>query len=54
LHTLVEHFDGRLELINWIDQWALDLLTGRVPVALEVELELEAEDEVSVLLGVDE
>jgi hypothetical protein len=30
--ALVEHFDGRLELIDWIDQWALDPLTGRITV----------------------
>src|ERR1700749_2380806 len=30
--ALVEHRDGRLELIDWIDQWSLDPLTGRVPV----------------------
>ena len=47
--ALVEHFDGRLELINWIDEWALDPLTGRVPAATE----LEEEDEVPVLIGMD-
>jgi hypothetical protein len=47
--ALVEHFDGRLELINWIEQWALDPLTGRVPIAIAAE----AEEEVSVLLGSD-
>ena len=45
--ALVEHFDGRLELITWIDEWALDRLAGRAPDAAEVE----AEAEVSVLLG---
>jgi UDP-2,3-diacylglucosamine pyrophosphatase LpxH len=45
--ALVEHFDGRLELINWIDQWALDPLSGRVPA----ELEAAAEAEVPALLG---
>jgi len=47
--ALVEHFDGRLELINWIEQWALDPLTGRLPATIEAE----AEEEVSVLLGSD-
>jgi hypothetical protein len=47
--ALVEHFDGRLELINWIEQRALDPLTGRVPIAIAAE----AEEEVSVLLGSD-
>ena len=47
--ALVEHFDGRLELINWIDKWALDPLTGRVPAATG----LEEEDEVPVLIGMD-
>jgi UDP-2,3-diacylglucosamine pyrophosphatase LpxH len=28
--ALVEHFDGRLELIDWIDRWALDPLAGRI------------------------
>lgn len=26
------HFDGRLELIDWIDRWAFDPLTGRATV----------------------
>src|SRR6516162_7744189 len=47
--ALVEHFDGRLELVNWIDKWALDPLTGRVPAATG----LEEEDEVPVLIGMD-
>ena len=37
--ALVEHFDGRLELINWIERWALDSLSGRLPPALAVETE---------------
>jgi hypothetical protein len=38
--ALVEHFDGTLELINWIERWALDPLTGRefVPVDADIEL----------------
>ena len=47
--ALVEHFDGRLELINWIDRWALDPLSEGVPAAAEVEVD----DEVPALLGVD-
>jgi UDP-2,3-diacylglucosamine pyrophosphatase LpxH len=47
--ALVEHFDGRLELINWIDEWALDPLTGQVPAATELEEEVE----VPVLIGMD-
>jgi UDP-2,3-diacylglucosamine pyrophosphatase LpxH len=47
--ALVEHFDGRLELINWIDEWALDPLTGRVPAAAELEEEVE----IPVLIGMD-
>jgi UDP-2,3-diacylglucosamine pyrophosphatase LpxH len=30
--ALVEHFDGRLELIEWIDRWALDPLTDRAAI----------------------
>ena len=47
--ALVEHFDGRLELINWIDRWALDPLSEGVPAAAEVEVD----DEVPALLGTD-
>jgi hypothetical protein len=47
--ALVEHFDGRLELINWIDRWALDPLSEGVPAAAEVEVD----DEVPALLGID-
>src|SRR5712692_3064849 len=39
--ALVEHFDGRLELVNWIDRWALDPLSGRVPTEVEVEEDAE-------------
>ena len=38
--ALVEHFDGRLELIDWIDRWALDPLTGRI--ALPADLDADA------------
>ena len=47
--ALVEHFDGTLELINWIERWALDPLSGRVPAAFEVEVEAE----IPVLVGTD-
>ena len=40
--ALVEHFDGRLELIDWIDQWALDPLTGRITVPDESDIEASA------------
>jgi len=37
--ALVEHFDGRLELIDWIDRWELDPLTDQaaIPVGEEAE-----------------
>jgi UDP-2,3-diacylglucosamine pyrophosphatase LpxH len=38
--ALVEHFDGRLELIHWIEQWMLDPLRGSV--ADEPEIEVQA------------
>jgi UDP-2,3-diacylglucosamine pyrophosphatase LpxH len=47
--ALVEHFDGRLELINWIDRWTLDPLSEGAPAAAEVEVD----DEVPALLGTD-
>lgn len=45
--ALVEHFDGTLELINWIERWALDPLSRRLPVRAEIE----AEADVPALLG---
>ena len=36
--ALVEHFDGRLELINWIERWALDPLSGAVADEPEIEV----------------
>src|ERR1700738_3868585 len=33
--ALVEHYDGRLELIDWIDRWALDPRTGRGAAVVE-------------------
>ena len=36
--ALVEHFDGRLELIDWIDRWALDPLTGRAAAVAESDI----------------
>jgi hypothetical protein len=47
--ALVEHFDGRLELINWIERWALDPLSARLPAPVEVE----QDDEIPVLVGTD-
>ena len=38
--ALVEHFDGRLELIDWIDRWALDPLTGRAVVPADADIEV--------------
>jgi UDP-2,3-diacylglucosamine pyrophosphatase LpxH len=44
--ALVEHFDGRLELINWIEQWALD------PFRLSESTDHDVkEDEIPVLAG---
>src|ERR1700726_4759715 len=40
--ALVEHFDGRLELIDWIDRWALDPLTGRAAAVAESDIEVPA------------
>jgi UDP-2,3-diacylglucosamine pyrophosphatase LpxH len=46
--ALVEHFDGRLELVDWVDRWALDpLRVGEFSPAEE-----EAEEEVPALLPV--
>jgi UDP-2,3-diacylglucosamine pyrophosphatase LpxH len=39
--ALVEHFDGTLELINWVERWALDPLSGLLPIRAEVEEEAE-------------
>ena len=38
--ALVEHFDGTLELINWIERWALDPLTGQEVVPVDADIEL--------------
>jgi UDP-2,3-diacylglucosamine pyrophosphatase LpxH len=40
--ALVEHFDGRLELIDWVDRWALDPLTGRAAAVVESDIEAPA------------
>jgi hypothetical protein len=37
--ALVEHFDGRLALVHWIDRWALDPLADRAVAATESEAE---------------
>ena len=44
--ALVEHYDGRLELIHWIEQWALDPFSDAVPADHEVE-----PDELPALVG---
>jgi UDP-2,3-diacylglucosamine pyrophosphatase LpxH len=38
--ALVEHFDGRLELIDWIDRWALDPLTDRAVILADEDAEV--------------
>jgi len=45
--ALVEHFDGTLELINWIERWAHDPLAGRLPERAETDEEAE----IPALLG---
>ena len=40
--ALVEHFDGRLELIDWIDRWAFDLLTGQIDAPADEDAEVPA------------
>ena len=40
--ALVEHFDGRLEVIDWIELWSLDPLTGQVDTAVDEEAEAPA------------
>jgi hypothetical protein len=47
--ALVEHFDGTLELINWIERWALDPLTGKT----SVDAEFEADPNKPALVGAD-
>ena len=37
--ALVEHFDGRLELIDWIELWSLDPLTGQVGTPVDEDAE---------------
>jgi UDP-2,3-diacylglucosamine pyrophosphatase LpxH len=44
--ALVEHFDGTLELINWIGQWTLDPLRDRAVAEVEAD-----EAEIAALLG---
>jgi UDP-2,3-diacylglucosamine pyrophosphatase LpxH len=38
--ALVEHFDGTLELINWIERRALDPLTGWEVIPVDADIEL--------------
>ena len=45
--ALVEHFDGRLEVLHWIDPWRLDAL----PVHATAPIERNAETPVPVLAG---
>ena len=40
--ALVEHFDGRLELIDWIESWSLDPLTGRVDIEADEDAKVPA------------
>jgi UDP-2,3-diacylglucosamine pyrophosphatase LpxH len=40
--ALVEHFDGRLELIDWIDRWAFDPLTDQAGIPIGEEAEAPA------------
>ena len=40
--ALVEHFDGRLELVDWVDRWAFDLLTGRIDAPVDEDAEIPA------------
>jgi UDP-2,3-diacylglucosamine pyrophosphatase LpxH len=40
--ALVEHFDGRLELIDWIDRWALDPLTDQAAIPADEAGEVPA------------
>ena len=40
--ALVEHFDGRLELIDWIELWSLDPLTGQVDTPVDGDAEAPA------------
>ena len=37
--ALVEHFDGRLEVLHWIDRWRLDPLATHAAARTEGELE---------------
>jgi UDP-2,3-diacylglucosamine pyrophosphatase LpxH len=37
--ALVEHFDGRLEVLHWIDPWRLDALSVHGPAPIEREAE---------------
>jgi UDP-2,3-diacylglucosamine pyrophosphatase LpxH len=45
--ALVEHFDGTLELVNWVERWALEALSDRASIAVDDE----AATEVAVLIG---
>jgi UDP-2,3-diacylglucosamine pyrophosphatase LpxH len=39
--ALVEHFDGRLELIHWIENWMFDPLRGAVADEPEIEVQVQ-------------
>jgi hypothetical protein len=39
--ALVEHFDGRLELIHWIEHWMFDPLRGAVADEPEIEVQVQ-------------
>jgi UDP-2,3-diacylglucosamine pyrophosphatase LpxH len=49
--ALVEHHDGRLELIDWVDRWALDPLMSTMLDPDEDEAEAEAEEPALLSLG---
>jgi UDP-2,3-diacylglucosamine pyrophosphatase LpxH len=40
--ALVERFDGRLKLVDWVDRWAFDVLTGRIDVPVDEDAEVPA------------
>jgi len=39
--ALVEHFDGRLELVHWIEDWMHHPLKGRVVDEPDIEVDAE-------------
>jgi UDP-2,3-diacylglucosamine pyrophosphatase LpxH len=49
--ALVEHHDGRLELVDWASEWALDPLTLAMPDPAEDDVAAEAEAPALVEIG---